>query len=874
MALASFAPITTSVAAGQDSTGTIPTTAAPPAATSTAASPTITPEAVELDRLVVRPQYESQLRAIDFKRASDAIQDTVSSDSMGQYPDKNVGESLSRLPGVSVTRDQGEGRFVVIRGLDAALNSVTVDGVAIGTPEADSRAAPLDTLPSDSTERLTVVKSPTPDMPGDSVGGAIQVESASGFDRDGRNMRAKAELSHQDLSGQTSPKASFNYSDVFAGNTIAVALGMSYQDRNYESDNIETEYDTDFSDTPLALETQQRKYAINRKRTGVNLNLDWRPDRDNRYYLRSLFTDFTDAETRQTSVISFSRNEEANAQGEDEIVNVTDLGGGRYRFDDVDPGDFGRRVRWRTKQEDTSTVSAGGENRFGAAVLDYKLGYTKMRERVEDEVEARFEYQSDENVAIELDQGRGIPRYRINDDPLGGWLRNENYTLNRFVVSPIWVDDDETSAQVNFRFDGAGMTWKTGLLGRWRDRDVNIDETELREGPDLSPVDWTLSSPKYTHGNMGDGISSWHMREFLRNRLGDYSARAQDIAANTEISLIEDYVSNEDILAGYLMATRDFGNLRMIAGVRVERTEFGATGNVVDLEDEETIGRITKREVSRSYTNVLPGLHLRYDTDNDWVFRGAFTQTVGRPTFGDISPRTKINRGDLEVELGNPQLDPYESRNLDLSIERYIGESGLLSIGLFQKRIDGYITDTLTRDSADYPNMIVTQPRNGDNAEVLGLELNWQQHFANGLLFGLSGTWLDSEFSLPDDQTSTDDPLNQRGGEKLPLPLSSERLYSAHFGFEKGPLSTRLAAVYRDDYLDSIGDASTHDIWVAANTQLDFTLDYKVNDLWGFYLEAANLLDEPLELYQGTPAYTLQNELYGRTYVAGVKLRF
>jgi outer membrane cobalamin receptor len=137
-----------------------------------AATGAVAADAVDLDRIEVRAQLESQIRAVDLKRSSDAIEDAVSSDALGQYPDKNVAESLQRLPGISVTRDQGEGRFVVMRGLDANLNSVSVDGIAIGTPEDSSRAAPLDVIPSDSTERLRVVKSPTPDMPGDAIGGA------------------------------------------------------------------------------------------------------------------------------------------------------------------------------------------------------------------------------------------------------------------------------------------------------------------------------------------------------------------------------------------------------------------------------------------------------------------------------------------------------------------------------------------------------------------------------------------------------------------------------------------------------------------------------------------------------------------------------
>jgi TonB-dependent receptor len=816
-----------------------------------ATSPDGSADATTLDRIEVRPQLEQQMRAIDFKRSADAIQDTVSSDAMGQYPDKNVGESLSRLPGVSVTRDQGEGRFVVVRGLDAAFNSVSVDGVAIGTPEDSSRAAPLDVIPSDSTERLTVVKAPTPDMPGDAIGGAIVVESASAFDRDGQSIRAKAELSHQNLSGETSPKASFNYSDIFADGTFGVALGLSYQDRNYESDNIEVEYDkVDERDGLTPIEIQQRKYSINRERTGVNLNLDWRPSEGNSYYLRTLYTDFTDAETRQNSIIPV---------GEGDITVNAD---GTYTVDGIDPGDFSRRVRFRTKEEDTFTISAGGENRFGAgSAVDYKLGFTKTRERVLDEVEARFEYDGADDVSILMDTSHPIPRYTISDSPAGGWLDNDNYEFNRFVVAPIWVDDKEHSAQVNFTFAGDTVTWKTGLLGRWRDRDVNIDEAVLRRGPGINLGSWTTGSPSYTHGNMGDGISSRAMNRYLRDNLSRYTARPQEVVENTEISLIEDYVASEDILAGYLMATMDFDKLRVIAGARVERTDFEATGNVVDLEDEETIGSITTRDVSSSYTSVLPGLHLRYDM-GDWVLRGAYTTTIARPSFGNISPRTRINRDEGEVELGNPELDPYKSRNFDISIERYLGETGIVSAGLFYKNIDDYIVDVTTRDNPDYQGFDVTMPVNGDKATVYGAEFNWQQHFDNGLLLGLSATWLDTEYEL-DGRTYT-------------LPNASDRLYSAHIGYEKGGLSTRIAAVRRSEYIDTVdgGGDSDFDIWVAENTQLDFSLDYKVSDQWGFYFEASNLLDEPLELYQGSPSNTLQNELYGRTYTAGVKLRF
>lgn len=819
------------------------------------------PSLVDLDTMVVHAQYESQLRAVDAKRSSDAIQDSVWADSMGQYPDQNVGESLSRLPGISVTRDQGEGRYVVIRGLDAAQNSVTIDGIGMGTPEDSSRAAPLDVIPSESTERLTVVKAPTPDMPGDSLGGTIMVESASAFDRDGRSMRLKAEASHQNLSGKTSPKAAFNFSDVYGG-TFGVAFGVSWQDRDYESDNVEIEYDDQFEDVAgarlLPLEMQQRKYTINRERTGLNLNLDWRPDSNRQYYLRTLYTDFTDAETRQRNIIPLGEGDIAGYDGDSWLV------------ENVAADDFSRRLRYRTKEEDTFTVSAGGMNRVGHARFDYQLGYTKARERVDDEVEMRLEYLGGEDMAIRVGPG-SIPSFDVID-PAGGdaWRRNAGYGFDRLIVAPKQVDDEAVSAKFDFTWTGEAATWKAGLLGRWRDRDVNVDEAEYRRGPDIDPSDWTAAWPSFRHGVFGEGLSSSAMRDWLRANRDAFSARPQDVAENTMVSLVEDYTASEDVLAAYLMATVDVGRLRATAGARVERTRFQATGWSVDL-DQDGVLATSPSSASSSYTSVLPGLHLRYDTDGDWVLRGAVTKTIARPGFGDISPRASINRDDREAELGNPQLDPYESTNIDLSFERYIGKSGLFSIGVFHKSIDGYIVDTWTDRHPAFPGYNVGQPVNGEDAKVLGVELNWQRKLDflpgawSGLLVGLSGTWLDTEFT-----TGTEG----RAGETFALPLSSERLYSAHLGWENDRVSARLAAVYRSEYLDEIGDDSRYDLWVAPNTQLDFNLDYRVGGNWSLYVEASNLLDEPLELYQGSRANTLQNELYGRSYALGLKLDF
>ncbi|KRG78204.1 TonB-dependent receptor [Stenotrophomonas ginsengisoli] len=810
--------------------------------------------AVALDRVEVRAQREAQVRAVDLKRSSDAIQDVVSADAIGNYPDMNVAESLQRLPGVSVTRDQGEGRYVVVRGLDAALNTVSVDGIAIGTPEADSRAAPLDVIPSDSTERLRVVKSATPDMPGDAIGGSVIVESASAFDRDGRSLRGKLEASHQALSGKTSPKAAFNYSEVF-NDTFGVAVGINHQQREFESDNTEVEYDTfdGGSNADLAaIDVQHRKYSIERERSGANLNLDWRPDADNRYFLRTLYSRFNDAETRQRTIFGF---------GDGDITALRD---GRYQVDGLPADAIAKRLRYRTKQEDTIAASFGGEHSLSAAVVDYRLGWTKTRERVLDEIEARFDYDADDLTAL-IDQRTALPTYRISDD---GWKDLANYAFDRMVVAPTVVDDKEHSAQVNLRFDADNASYKFGLLGRCRERSADVNESELRRGPDVDLAGWAGKALEHRHADLGQWLDSARMNRWWAANKGDYSARPQDVVGNTALMLEEDYRANEDIFAAYAMGTWDIDKLRLIAGVRVENTKFAADGYQVDI-DQDGVAQVSGRRVASRYTNVLPGLHARYDTDNGWVLRGSANQTLARPSFADISPRLGMNRDEGEVRVGNPQLDPYESTNLDLSLERYLGDTGLVSVGVFHKVIDGYIVETVTDSHAGFPGFEVTTAINGDKATVRGAEVNWQQQLAmlpnawSGLLIGASATWLDTEF---------DAGIAGRQGEGFMLPRASRQVYSGHIGYEYGPVSTRLAAVYRSAYLDSIGDSRDFDVYVAPHTQLDFSLDFKLSSAVSLYLEASNLLDEPLQLYQGNRSRKLQQEEYGRSFAVGVKV--
>ncbi|HEC0150838.1 TPA: hypothetical protein R1Q12_005212, partial [Escherichia coli] len=178
-----------------------------------------------------------------------------------------------------------------------------------------------------------------------------------------------------------------------------------YQKRRFESDNTEVEYDGEDDAAPgdvTAINLQHRKYEIERKRIGANLNLDWRPNEDSKYYLRTLYSQFDDAETRQRVIFNF------------DDADMVRTGTDQYRLDDM-PGDaIDKRMRYRTKKENTFAASLGGENRLTSAVVDYRMGYTRTEERVNDEMEARFTLDGDDFNGT-LDQRSRLPTYSFDN---------------------------------------------------------------------------------------------------------------------------------------------------------------------------------------------------------------------------------------------------------------------------------------------------------------------------------------------------------------------------------------------------------------------------------------------------------------------------
>ncbi|BBP80932.1 TonB-dependent receptor [Pseudomonas sp. Pc102] len=787
-------------------------------------------------------------KALKEQRASDSVESVVHADGVAQLPDQNAAEAVQRLPGVSVERDQGEGRFVSVRGLGPDLNSVTINGTLVPAPESDRRAVALDVLPAELVQSLTVIKTLTPDMDANSLGGTIDVESLSAFDHEGLFYTGSTEGSYDENTDQTSPKFSGAISDRFSlGEGIdnfGVAAALSWQERKFGSDNVETGGAWDFEDGARLEELEQRDYAITRERAGGGLNFDYKPDDVSSYYLRTLYSRFKDSETRNAAGIEF---DDARLPGE------------------TGDGEGYRELKDREETQEIQSYVFGGERMMGLWTLSGQAGYSRSSEDSPGHIAgATFEGIRD-FTGTGFDDSKK-PRLNVED----AFYDPANFALDKIDWEKQNTEDTEKNIRLDLArdYDLSGYAAQAKFGGKLSRRDKTNDlEAWTYEDLDTFFSDEQLNLGRFQKGTVhyaldrfGPGISA----SAIKGLIGQLDAAD---FYNEEESRVNDFDMSEDINAAYLMNTLDVDDWRFIAGLRYEGTEFEAKGTGIRDGAYESIER------KRDYHHWLPGLHARYQLDKDTQLRAAWTKSVVRPTFGQLAPGFVID-GD-EASFGNPDLSPLESSNFDLGIEHYLGRAGVVSAFVFYKDIDNFIYNTDLAGTGAWATFDEANTyANGDNAKLYGLELAYSQKFDwlpapwNGLLLGANATFSRSDASIEGFDAASGRTLER----DIDLPNQSDTVGNLMLGWENDKLSLRLSANYKSDYLFEVapvGDRQ-HDLHVDSQTFVDFSARYFLTKELQLSFEAQNLTDEHYYVYTGRRSYNAQYEEYGPTYTLGL----
>ncbi|WP_354287976.1 TonB-dependent receptor [Sphingomonas sp. UYEF23] len=806
--------------------------------------------------IVVTGQRAAERRALQAKRSSNFISDTLNANDVGKLPDQNVAEAVRRLPGISVANDQGEGRYVIIRGVNPNLANVTVNGQTAPAPEPESRQVKLDDIPSSLIGSVTVVKSLTPDRDANAIAGQVDINTLTAFDRTKAFANARIVSGYNTLNSRSPYEGDITAGTRFGPDrTFGVVLSGNYSSRPIESENLQgsSNWGTPTgASRALPDDYRLRDYNLNRTRYGVVGNFDWRPSSDVSVYLRTLYSTFKDHETRDQSRIEIpvtyattnAAGVTAQPTAAQQAVNATISNGGTFS---------GRGTRFlRLRNEDDSTFSGelGGKFRFGGSELQVEGTYSKALKK--DPLRSEFSFRTGSTALTGLSLDLADTLFRVNTangTPYNSALYNgyrvtydrrraaENlYQARADLTIPIGVGSDSTiklggkfqktekSNNRDFQQYSLGSTLAaTGVAG---DDGSAIYDGRYPVGP---RINYDQAQTYYTVTNPAARTQS-----------------ASDSATSVANSLVNDYDLSEKVYAGYIMGTFTFAKLTIVPGVRVEHTDGTYKGKAFTATSLVSQGYNVSN--SRAYTDAFPDLTVRLDATDRLVLRAAVTTAIGRPDYNLLAPYVNVsdttpNAG--VVALGNPNLKPYKAVSGDLSAEYYLAGQGIVSIAGFYKHLDDPIftvgtTQGGTFGGTTFTRALVTQPVNGDSAKIYGVEANLQAQltFLPGALsgFGVSGN-----FTYTDGSSRG---VIGRAGSVRNL-LQSKYIGTAQLYYEKYGLTGRLAYTYRSAYLDTLGASAATDQYTDENNSLDARIGYSPVKQFTVFVEASNLLDSP-----------------------------
>ena len=802
--------------------------------------------------ILVIGQAANQASALSRKRSSDVVSDVLSRDAIGQFPDQNVAESLRRLPGVNVLNDQGEGRFVSVRGLDPELNSTSLNGVRLPAPESDVRSVALDVVSSDIIESIEVKKSLTPDMDADTIGASIEIETTSAFSRKKRLLTAKLEGSYNEFSGDLTPKGSFDFATRLT-DSIGISGGVSYYKRKFETDNIEADDWTDAGGAVFPATIEYRDYDVERERISGTLGFDFKVGDSTELYVKGTFSQFDDQEFRRRTTFDL---------GNFEDDGPSSFNGANVTFSDADQEfTVERDIKDRFERQRIWSMVVGGETHSDGWHLEYLASYAKASEKEVNSIDPiQFERDFDEDglvLGFDYSDPR-VPLFSVTGIGAAAVSDSSEYELNAVELTKLSDSkDEEWSAKFDVGremfLDSGTFTVQAGFKGRWRDKSYGR-EVEFYEHDDFS-LDEVVGRQTYRIADIGPVASYKGATNFFFDNRGRFELQEVDTQFD---SAADDYAVSEDIMAAYLLGRFETTALRVIGGVRYENTSNDISGNLVTLiEEDGTLpdGTIASDDTvlvspvtfKKDYGDWLPSLNIRYEAQPDLILRLAGYRSLVRPKLSKLAPRFMVEEsddGEREGEFGNPALKPYKAWNFDASAEYYFGGNAALTAAFFYKDIKNYVVDTV-REDGSFNGIAFNEaviPINGPSAEIWGLELGFSKAFTelpepfDGLLVQANYTYTDASGMVPIDG----DINNLR---KISLPSTSKHTANVTLGYEKGPFSLRLAGTYRDKYLDELADEAPLDRYVDDHFQLDLSAKYRVNKAIQIYYEWVNIND-------------------------------
>lgn len=816
-----------------------------------------------LSAIEVRGQVAGQASALNQQRTAATIASVIDNELVGRLPDPNMAEALARVPGVAVLRDQGEGRFVQIRGTNADLNSMSLNGLRISSPEQNSRQLPMDIVPSDQAAQIQISKTLTPDMDADAIGGNVNIVT--------RTARANHPLLNATFAGGANQLGGGALVNIGANagkrfgtsQKFGAMVGGTYYKNERASQNIEGDWCSQTRNCGVAPSLtsldapnlfELRDYPqVNRLRAGLNGTLDYLLNNNSKLFLRGTFNRFSDDEVRARARFRFRGGS-----------------GSRWTQVTADSGtttgsQFDRDIRLREVIQDIITAQVGGEHFTNdGKSLDWAIGTSRATESRPDVLTMAFR-QSGMTLGYNFaDPDR--PRANVS---VGSFDDPARFGFNSLVREVRDTKDHDVSAKLNasmpVTLGGFTGAIKAGLSARLKERANSLANTTFTSALGANGASATAATLMSTLTTETTGRTIFR-GDYLFGRTFDPTRMRDFIAANPSAFTVNALTSQttsaggtfavgEDVYAAYLMATLDAGALRIVPGVRIEATRVENTAKIVSLN---AAGTALSRPISdttgtSNYVNLFPSINATFRIDEYTNVKAAVTTALVRPQFQDMTPYVNVQAGQQTATIGNPALEATTALAYDLMIERYFRSVGFVSAGAFYKDLKHFIFPTARArrtDEALGPDATqVLQPVNGPTAKLYGFEVAWQQNLTF-LPGAFSGLGVNANYTYT--KSVAEIPGRGRSGVDTPLPGQTGNAGNLGVFFDRGPVSLRVGANYSGEFLSTInaltpeGDTRTRE-----RLQWDASGSFQIRTGMKLFAEAINLSNTPLRATVG-----------------------
>jgi iron complex outermembrane recepter protein len=862
-----------------------------------------------LDKFVVEGEREGNALAITTRRNAGNVKEVISSDAFGTIADLNLGNFMLRLPGVSKEESEGEIIRIQVRGVDANLNAVSIDGTraANGSTRDFNRGSEIDKVPTDFIETIELTKAATPEMDADSIGGNINLRTKSALDRKGRRITYQFGNTYNMDQKSFRPLASVSYSDVLIENKLGILVTASYNESHKPRDRSNIVYErTTATDRPVFFSASSwGEDWLKHKRAGLGVRFDYRFTPTTKVYFNSMFSQYEDQLNRRQGGLStpaapVGTNQSVNVRlvtnDITETVNQTLTLNQNHRFRDINTQSYaigGESLVWGGKFDFTTNYSPskGTENRF-----------------IPDRATAGVGFRQDRSIthnSLVLTQILGPDIYDVRNSTMTSVDNRDNLSTDK-----IW------GAQANFRKPlptSIPLALKTGV--RWREQQRTQDQDRRLYsyvGPNgvVGPVgaanDDNLErffDPGYDYVTFAyprglQWLKLPELREALRTQPQLFRENTDTTVRDT---VRNDGKASETVTAAYLQAEARFGRLMVVTGVRGEETEFAGYGWKQEITAAERarraafVGTVTPEETRRralaeyfptkgegKYRDWFPSLHFKYNVTRALVARASYSTGIGRPNFGQIIPTQSVNNDTQTVTSNNPDLQPQYSRNYDVTLEYYFEPAGLFSVGGFQKNLRNFIFRSAigrlepgNEIGEGYNGYLLTTDLNGGSAEIRGLEVSYSQQFSKLQLFGgrLRGFGAFTNFTWLESEGNYGTPGASRNGAQLPnfTPRSGNLgiSYIAH-GW-----TIRAKWNYTGSRLQSFNADPAQRTYNTVSKPVDLNFAYSIRRWLSVYVDVINVFNTPTNHeYTYIPDRKTRSDLYTTVMKFGVSGSF